>query len=82
MTKLKISLCVIFALCFSQAAMGAVYKCVRDGKLLFSVGYTNKDYILSWILAFGDKAKVVSPPELAEEVKQIAENIVKSYERT
>ena len=36
MTKLKISLCVIFALCFSQAAMGAVYKCVRDGKLLFS----------------------------------------------
>lgn len=54
----------------------------EDGKLLFSVGYTNKDYILSWILAFGDKAKVVSPPELAEEVKQIAENIVKSYERT
>jgi predicted DNA-binding transcriptional regulator YafY len=49
------------------------------GKLLFSVGYTNKDYILAWILAFGDKAKVISPPELAEEVRQIAENIIQNY---
>ncbi len=49
------------------------------GKLLFSVGYTNKDYILSWIMAFGDKAKVISPPELAAEIKQIAENIFRSY---
>jgi predicted DNA-binding transcriptional regulator YafY len=53
-----------------------------DGRLLFSVGYTNKDYILSWILAFGDKAKVVSPPELAAEIKQIAKNIMNNYKRT
>jgi predicted DNA-binding transcriptional regulator YafY len=53
-----------------------------DGKLLFSVGYTNKDYILSWILAFGDKARVISPPELAAEIREIAENILKSYKRT
>ncbi len=53
-----------------------------DGRLLFSVGYTNKDYILSWILAFGDKAKVISPPELAAEIKMIAGNIIENYKRT
>ncbi len=52
------------------------FKEKESGELLFSVGYTNKDYILSWILAFGDKARVVSPPELADEIKRIAENIV------
>lgn len=43
-----------------------------DGKLLFKIGYTNRDYILTWILGFGDKAKIVAPRSLAEEVKQIA----------
>jgi len=51
----------------------------EDGRLLFSVGYTNKDYILSWILAFGDRAQVISPPELADEIKQIAGNIIEKY---
>lgn len=46
-----------------------------NGKLLFHIGYTNWDYIISWILAFGDKAQVLSPPELVEAVKQIARNI-------
>jgi predicted DNA-binding transcriptional regulator YafY len=52
-----------------------------DGKLTLTVGYTNKDYILSWILGFGDKAQVSSPPELAGELRQIAEQIVKNYSR-
>ena len=50
-----------------------------DGKLLFSVGYTNKDYILSWFLGFGDKARILSPPDLAHEINQIAKNITASY---
>jgi predicted DNA-binding transcriptional regulator YafY len=55
------------------------FKEKENGELLFSVGYTNKDYILSWILAFGEKARVVSPPELAAEIRQIAENIIGNY---
>lgn len=50
-----------------------------NGKLLFHIGYTNREYIISWILAFGDKAQVLSPPELVEAVKQIARNI---YDRS
>lgn len=55
------------------------FKEIENGELLFTVGYTNKDYILSWILAFGDKATVLSPPELAAEIRAIAENIVRNY---
>jgi predicted DNA-binding transcriptional regulator YafY len=58
------------------------FKEKENGELLFTVGYTNKDYILSWILAFGDKATVVSPVELRDEVRQIAENIVRNCTRT
>ena len=50
-----------------------------DGRLKFSVGYTNKDYILSWILGFGDKAKIVEPEDMAKELTQLAKNIIIKY---
>ncbi len=50
-----------------------------NGMLLFHVGYTNRDYIVSWILAFGDKVKILHPPELAKNMKQIAKNIYNCY---
>jgi len=53
-----------------------------DGRLLFTVRYTNRGNVISWILGFGDKALVLSPPELAEEIRRIAENIAGAYERT
>jgi predicted DNA-binding transcriptional regulator YafY len=53
-----------------------------EGKLLFQIGYTNRDYIVSWLLGFGDKARVLSPPDLAAEIKRIAENIVADYQQT
>jgi len=51
----------------------------EDGLLLFQIGYTNKDYILTWLLAFGDKATVIDPPELAGEIRQIAGRMADSY---
>lgn len=56
------------------------YNTTDDGKLKFSVGYTNKEYIIKWILGFGDSAKVLEPAELADEIRQKAKNIYKSYE--
>jgi predicted DNA-binding transcriptional regulator YafY len=53
-----------------------------DGTLLFHIGYSNKDYILSWLLAFGDKATVLEPPELAGELRRIAERMIENYQRT
>jgi len=50
-----------------------------DGGLLLSLDYTNKDYIFSWILGFGDKAKVLEPEETQIEITGIAKNIIKLY---
>ncbi len=52
----------------------------EDGRLLFRTGFANKDYMLSWILSFGDKVEVVYPKGLKQEIKKIAENILKHYE--
>jgi predicted DNA-binding transcriptional regulator YafY len=41
--------------------------------------YTNKDYIFSWILSFGDKARVLEPPEAVEEFAKIAKNFFELY---
>ncbi len=52
----------------------------EEGKLLFRMGFTNKNYMLSWILSFGDKAEVLYPKGLKHEIRSIAENILKHYE--
>ena len=54
------------------------YEETEDG-LLFSLDYANKDYIFSWILGFGDKAKVLEPEETRKEMAACAKNIAKLY---
>lgn len=56
------------------------YEVMEDGKLRFSVGYTNRDYIISWILGFGDKAEVVEPVDLVEQIKENIKNMLRNYE--
>lgn len=56
------------------------YTVMEDGSLKFSVGYTNRDYIISWVLGFGEKARIVEPIDLANEFKEKAKNIVRNYE--
>lgn len=58
------------------------YTETAEGKLLFEVGYTNKDYILKWLLGFGDKVKVLEPLVLAEELKATALKIFHNYSGT
>ena len=53
-----------------------------NGRLLLNGSYTNLDYIVSWILGFGEKVQVVSPQELADEIKSHAEDILKNYNRS
>ena len=47
--------------------------------LLFKIGFTNQDYIVSWLLGFGSKVKVLEPPEVVEAIKDIAQNILQNY---
>lgn len=56
------------------------YEVMEDGKLRFSVGYTNRDYMISWILGFGDKAEVVEPVDLVEQIKENIKSMLRNYE--
>ncbi len=51
----------------------------EDGRLLFGTNFANKDYMVSWILSFGDMVEVVEPKGLKQEIVMIAENILKHY---
>lgn len=51
-----------------------------NGKLRLEIGYTNRDYTMTWLLGFGDKVKVLEPADIAGEIRRIAENIVAGYE--
>ncbi len=42
-----------------------------NGKLLFKFPFTNKDYLFSWILGFGNLAELLEPQELRNELKDI-----------
>jgi predicted DNA-binding transcriptional regulator YafY len=50
-----------------------------EHSLLLTLDYANKDYILSWILGFGDKAEVLGPAELREEYMAIVKNMADKY---
>ncbi len=52
----------------------------EDGRLRLEIGYTKRDYTINWLLGFGNKAKVIEPMDMADEIKRIAENIIQNYE--
>jgi predicted DNA-binding transcriptional regulator YafY len=51
----------------------------REDGLFFTMDYTNKDYIFSWILSFGDKAKIIEPQEAVDEFSIMAKKIFELY---
>ncbi|MCL2363760.1 MAG: YafY family transcriptional regulator [Defluviitaleaceae bacterium] len=51
-----------------------------EAGLHFEFDYTNENYVLSWLLGFGDKVKVLSPPELVQAVQTSARKILTRYE--
>lgn len=57
------------------------YETAEDGKLRLTIGYSNREFMKSWVLGFGDRAKVLGPPDFAEELERTAKNILKNYER-
>jgi len=50
-----------------------------DGELHFRREFANRDFLIRWISQFGDKARVLKPKELAEEIRQRAVRIGKKY---
>jgi predicted DNA-binding transcriptional regulator YafY len=50
-----------------------------DDGLRLEIGFTNHDYIISWLLGFGGKVKVLEPKNIADDIQADAENILSRY---
>lgn len=52
-----------------------------DGRLRFTGGFPDADSVLSWVLTFGDKAELLAPEELREQLGTLAETLARRYRR-
>jgi predicted DNA-binding transcriptional regulator YafY len=50
-----------------------------DSGLLFEFGFTNRDYMVGWLLGFGGKVKVLEPDYIAQDLQAAAQNILSRY---
>ena len=51
------------------------YTETKEG-LRFEIGFTNRDYIVQWLLGFGDKVKVIEPAYIANDLVSVAKKII------
>jgi Predicted transcriptional regulator len=58
------------------------YTISSDGRLCLKIPFTNKDYMLDFILSFGEKAELVEPHELREELKNRLQKTFNQYSPT
>jgi len=47
--------------------------------LWFEFGFTNRNYLIGWLLSFGAKVKVTEPVDIADEIRAISKNILALY---
>lgn len=55
---------------------------MKGGQLRLEIPFMKHNYIISWLLGFGNKVKVIEPIEIVEEIKGIAEKMLKIYTDT
>ncbi len=55
------------------------YTETEDGRLMLKMSYVSRDFIIRWILGFGEHAVVLEPADLAGEIKAIAEKMIRNY---
>ena len=68
----KYKLTEIYGLhCYTQTEEG----------LRLEIGFTNRDFIVSWLLGFGDKVKVLEPDDIACEIKNMAVKVFRCTNR-
>jgi predicted DNA-binding transcriptional regulator YafY len=52
----------------------------KDGSVEYTVTVAGTDEIVRWIIGFGGEAQVISPPELVDQVRRMAAEILKNYQ--
>ena len=50
-----------------------------DEGLHFEFEFTKRNYLISWLLSFGDKVRVLEPKDIADDIQAIANNILSIY---
>ena len=55
------------------------YDKLDDGRLQMKLRYTNRKYIIRWLLGFGAGAVVLSPQDLASEIQEAVKRMYKNY---
>lgn len=53
----------------------------QNGKLLFSFDFTDRENLITWIMTFRDKAEIIEPRDIREEIKASLELMKKVYEK-
>lgn len=53
---------------------------VENNRLRFEFSFTNKEYLIEWILSFGNRAQLLEPFEIREEIKTRVQNMFKIYD--
>lgn len=56
------------------------YTETEEGLLRLEIGYTHWDFMVSWLLGFGGKVKVLEPKDMGEAIRAAAKNILAAYE--
>ena len=51
-----------------------------DGRLRAELAYTNAMFMMGWLLAFGDRAQVLAPASMVEEMRRVAHKLSALYE--
>lgn len=54
---------------------------MKDGKLLFSFGFADKESLFGWILSLKDKVELLKPVELRRELMETFGNLYKRYKQ-
>jgi len=69
-TSAKYQLIEIYGLdCYSETPDG----------LRLEIGFTNRNYMISWLLGFGGKVKVLEPSDMASDIQAAAKDILSRY---
>lgn len=55
------------------------YNETEEGLLRLEIEYTKQDYMISWLLSFGGKVKVLEPIDIAEAICDAAQKILETY---
>lgn len=52
----------------------------KDGALLFHADYTDKENLISWLLTFGDRVRLLEPEEIRQELRGIISRMKENYQ--